>query len=130
MKNLCPAKFAKFHRLVNMSPREIRAWAKDPRANCGSFDETIERLTKPQFWAAKGIMQPSLAALKAKDQSKWTREDCLYAGRVINFNTRMQGNVNVYGCKVRNVTSLLNWGRKPKCPMPPKGCSTRPPKRG
>jgi hypothetical protein len=105
-----------------MSPGAIRKWAKDPRAKCASFESTRKRL-------------PALAKLKAKT-SGWTDADCAYAKRVVNFNTRMQGNVNVHGCGVRNVTSLLNWGRKPPgCAMPPQGCSTRgprvpPPKKG
>lgn len=112
----CPAVQAKFRKSVNMSPQAIRKWAKDPRAKCASFESTRKRL-------------PALAKLKGKAAGSWTNADCKYAQRVINFNTRMQGNVNTHGCRVRNVTSLLNWGRKPpKCAMPPKGCSTRAPR--
>ena len=107
---------ARFHKLVNMSPAAIRRWARDPRAKCASFASTRSRL-------------PKLAALKAKPRAKWTKADIAFAKRVISFNSRMQGNVKAHGCKVRNVTSLLNWGRKPPgCPLPPKGCSTRSPR--
>jgi len=126
----CPVVKTAFHKSVNMSADAIRKWARDPRAKCGSFDETIERLTKPQFWKAAGIMQPPLARLKAKARGAWTATDCIYAERVINFNTRMQGNVDAHGCGVRNVVSLLNWGRRPKCPLPPANCSTRAPRGG
>ena len=112
----CPTIVAAFHKSVNMSAAAIRKWAKDPRAKCASFESTRKRL-------------PALAKLKSKKRSTWTEADCRYAQRVINFNTRMQGNVRVHGCGVRNVPSLLNWGRKPPgCPLPPKGCSTRGPK--
>jgi len=115
-KGACPTVQTKFHRSVNMTPAAIRKWARDPRAKCASFESTRKRL-------------PKLATLKSKKRSAWTDEDCRYAPRVVNFNTRMQGNVSTHGCRVRNVTSLLNWGRKPpKCPMPPKGCSTRAPR--
>lgn len=115
MSRACPVVQTKFHASVNMSPAAIRKWSKDPRARCASFESTRKRL-------------PALATLKAKPQSLWTAADCAYAQRVVNFNTRMQGNVDTYGCKVRNVTSLLNWGRRaPGCPLPPAGCSTRAP---
>jgi hypothetical protein len=114
-RGACPVVQRKFQKSVNMTPSAIRAWARDPRAKCASFESTRKRL-------------PALAKLKAK-KGAWTEADCKYAQRVVNFNTRMQGNVNTHGCKVRNVTSLLNWGRKPpKCSMPPKGCSTRKPR--
>ena len=101
-----------------MTPGEIRSWARDARAKCASFPETRKRL-------------PMLADLKAKRNDSWTAADCKYAQRVNSFNARMQGMVDKWGCTERAVTSLLNWGRKPpKCPMPKKGCSTRPPKRG
>ncbi len=107
---------ARFHRSVNMTPAEIRAWARDPRAKCASFASTRARL-------------PALARLKAKPVSAWTAADVAYAARVVNFNTRMQGNVDAHGCRTRNVTSLLNWGRRPpRCKMPPAGCSARPPR--
>lgn len=116
MTSACPVVQKKFHKSVNMSPASIRAWARDPRAKCASFASTRSRL-------------PKLAKLKAKSRNSWTAADCAYANRVINFNSRMQGNVKAHGCKVRNVTSLLNWGRKaPGCAMPPKGCSTRAPR--
>lgn len=112
----CPVVQSKFHKSVNMSPNAIRKWAKDPRAKCASFESTRKRL-------------PALAKLKAKSRDSWTAADCKYAQRVINFNTRMQGNVNTHGCRVRNVTSLLNWGRRPpRCKLPPQGCSTRAPR--
>lgn len=112
----CPAVQSAFRKSVNMSPAAIRKWAKDPRAKCASFESTRKRL-------------PALAKLKAKKAGSWTNADCKYAQRVVNFNTRMQGNVNTHGCRVRNVTSLLNWGRKPpRCKLPPQGCSTRPPR--
>ena len=114
---------------VNMSAAAIRKWAKDSRAGCGSFKETVDRLTKTQFWKQMGITTPSLASLKAKPQTKWTATDCVYAQRVNNFNRRMQGNVDAHGCGVRNVTSLLNGGRKPPgCAMPPDNCVRRPPR--
>ena len=111
----CPAIRKKFNRSVNMSAASIRKWMKDPRAKCASFESTRRRL-------------PALAKLKAK-KTGWTQKDCKYAQRVINFNTRMQGNVDTHGCRVRNVTSLLNWGRKPPgCAPPPKDCLRRPPR--
>ena len=116
MPKACPVTQNRFHESVNMTAREIRSWAKDPRAKCASFESTRKRL-------------PALADLKAKSRDRWTAADCQYAERVINFNTRMQGNVDVHGCGIRNVTSLLNWGRRPPgCKLPPKGCSTRPPR--
>lgn len=109
----CPAVKKTFQRLVNMSAAEIRAWAKDPRAKCASFEQTRKRL-------------PALAALKAK-KGEWTDADCKYAQRVNNFNTRHLGQMKRFGCTVRETVALRNWGHMPKCSMPPKGCSQRPP---
>ena len=128
MKNLCPADYATFHRLVNMSSREIRSWAKDPRAKCASFPETVQRLTHRQKW--KGMTLPSLVELKEKRKDSWSETDCKYARRVNSFNTRHLGQMKRFGCTLRETVALRNWGHMPKCPMPPKGCSTRPPKRG
>lgn len=115
--NACPAVTARFHELVNMTPASIRAWAKDPRAKCASFPETRARL-------------PALAELKAKNRAAWTGADCKYAQRVVSFNSRHIGQMKRFGCTLRETVALRNWGHNPRCPEPPKGCSTRPPKRG
>lgn len=111
----CPTIAAKFHRLVNMTPASIKAWAKDPRAKCASFEQTRRRL-------------PALADLKAKARDKWTPIDCKYAQRVVSFNSRHLGQMRRFGCTVRETVALRNWGHMPKCPMPPKGCAATPPK--
>ncbi len=124
----CPLVQKQFHQLVNMKPAEIRAWARDPRAKCASFQETRDRLTKPQKY--RGVLMRSLADLKALPAGKWEDRDCVYAQRVISFNTRHLGQMKRFGCTTRETVALRNWGHMPKCPMPPSGCSTRPPKRG
>lgn len=113
MASSCPAVHAKFHKLVNMSSAQIRAWARDPRAKCASFEQTRKRL-------------PALADLKAK-RGPWADADCKYANRVINFNTRHRGQMKRFGCTVRETVALRNWGHMPKCPMPPANCSQKPP---
>jgi hypothetical protein len=125
-KHICPVVYSKFHKSVNMSPAQIKAWAKDPRAKCASFQETRDRLTKPQMFL--GYKMRSLASLKALPKGSWDEKDCIYAKRVINFNTRHQGALNIHGCTDREIVALRNWGRHPpKCPLPKHGCSTRPP---
>lgn len=109
----CPVDRRRFHQLVNMTPAQIRAWAKDPRSRCASFESTRRRL-------------PALAALKAKT-GEWTDADCRYARRVNSFNARHRGQMKRFGCTVRETVALRNWGHMPKCAMPAKGCSTRPP---
>lgn len=115
MRKACPTDQAKFHRLVNMSPAAIRAWARDPRAKCASFEQTRKRL-------------PALADLKAKPHDRWSEADCKYARRVNSFNTRHIGQMKRFGCTLRETVALRNWGHMPKCPMPTAGCSERPPK--
>jgi 2'-5' RNA ligase len=87
-----------FHRLVNMSPAEIRKWSKDPRAKCASFPSTLRRL-------------PALAALKEKPVSSWTKRDCAFAARVVSFNSRMDGMRQEHGNTDKINVSLRNWGR-------------------
>jgi hypothetical protein len=113
MRSACPVDQRKFHRLVNMSSGEIRAWSRDPRSRCASFEQTRKRL-------------PALAALKAK-KADWTEADCRYARRVNSFNARHLGQMKRFGCTLRETVALMNWGHKPKCRLPPEGCSTRPP---
>lgn len=105
----CPAIQRKFHKLVNMTPAEIRSWSKDSRSKCASFPETRRRL-------------PALAKLKAKNRSSWTETDCKYGQRVVSFNSRHLGQMKRFGCTVRETVALRNWGHMPRCPMPPKGC--------
>lgn len=112
---------SKFKRLVNMSPAEIREWAKDPRSKCASFQATRDRLTKRQVW--KGKLRLSLAELAGKPVSTWTDSDCEYAGRVVNFNTRHLGALKDHGCTYKEIIALLNWGHRPKsCAIPTKVC--------
>lgn len=108
MKRACPHAKA-FRQLVNMSPKAIRTWGKDPRARLASFTSTRRRL-------------PRVAELKAKPVAKWTLADCKLAGRVVSFNTRMTGVVKKHGCTKKAVISLRNWGRAaPGCAVPKLG---------
>lgn len=93
----------RFHRLVNMTPAEIRAWSKDPRSTIASWASTRSRL-------------PALAKLKAKPVAKWTEKDCVFAKRVVSFNARMDGARKVHGCTPKIDAALRNWGRRaPGC---------------
>lgn len=107
----CPIIQAKFHKLVNMAPGDIRSWANDPRSRCASFPATRRRL-------------PALATLKAK-RGPWSESDCRYAKRVVSFNARHIGQMKRFGCTMRETVALRNWGHMPRCPMPPKGCTPR-----
>lgn len=103
-----------FHRLVNMSPSAIRAWAADPRAKCASFESTRRRL-------------PALANLKAKPVASWSARDRQFAQRVISFNSRMDGMRKQHGCTTKINVALRNWGRAaPGCPRVP-ACQRRSP---
>lgn len=105
----CPTEtIATFKRLVNMSPAEIRSWARNPAAKRASFESTRRRL-------------PALAALKAKISrgSSLSAKECAFAQRVNNFNTRMGGMQRQWGCTDKIVVSLRNWGHQPRaCPIP------------
>lgn len=97
---VCKRDVAKdFRRLVNMSPREIRAWASDSRAKEASFESTRRRL-------------PALARLKAKPVSRWTSIDCNFAQRVVSFNKRMRGMLKQHGCTRKTLVALRNWGHR------------------
>lgn len=96
----------RFRELVNMTPAQIRAWAKDPRSKRYSFEATRRRL-------------PALAKLRAKDPSRWTAADCAFAARVVSFNARMSGALRRGGCRPGYAISLRNWGHAPRtCPAP------------
>jgi hypothetical protein len=97
--NACPITYRDFLRSVNMTPSEIRAWYRNPRAGLASFKPTRKRL-------------PQLATLKAKPAPKWSTTDCAYARRVVNFNRRFEGMRRVHGCTVKIDVALRNWGRR------------------
>lgn len=92
---------ARFRQLVNMTPKQIRAWHKDPRSKFYSWQATRDRL-------------PALADLRAKDPSRWTAKDCAFAQRVVSFNSRMAGGLRRDGCTPGYAISLRNWGHAPK----------------
>lgn len=100
-----------FKRSVNMSPAEIRAWARDPRAKCASYPSTRARLTK-------------LAALRAKAAraNAFTKDELAYMRKVVGFNAR-HGAQAAKHCTPRRAVALRNWGRK-TCPLP-KHCTAR-----
>lgn len=96
---------ARFRQLVNMSPAEIRAWARDPRSRRYSLAATRARL-------------PALATLRAKPPAQWTAADCAFAKRVVSFNARMSGALRRDGCTPGYAISLRNWGHAPqRCPV-------------
>lgn len=99
-KTSCPYA-SRFRELVNMTPEQIRAWHKDPRSRRYSWQPTRDRL-------------PALAALRAKDPSRWTAQDCAFAKRVVSFNSRMAGALRRDGCTAGYAISLRNWGHAPK----------------
>lgn len=108
----CPRDVSAFKKSVNMSPSEIRRWAKDPRALCASFAVTRGRL-------------PALATLRAKNLVGWTANDCKFARRVVNFNKRMEGMSRAHGCTTKINVALRNWGRvAPGCGRVPE-CKRR-----
>lgn len=93
---------ARFRALVNMTPAEIRAWARDPRSREYSLPATRARL-------------PALAKLRAKPTAQWTARDCAFAARVVSFNARMLGALRRDGCTRGYAVSLRNWGHAPRC---------------
>lgn len=100
----CPSA-KRFRELVNMTPAEIRRWARDPRSKSFSWESTRRRL-------------PALAALRAKPVGRWTASDCAFAARVVSFNARMRGALRRDGCTQGYAVSLRNWGHAPrKCPV-------------
>jgi hypothetical protein len=108
MKTCSRDTIATFKRLTNMSPAEIRAWAKNPAAKRASFEATRRRL-------------PAVADLKAKvgRGGALSARDCAFMARVNNFNTRMGGMRRQWGCTDKIVISLRNWGHHPNgCPVP------------
>jgi hypothetical protein len=105
----CPRDtIATFKRLTNMTPAQIRAWARSPAAKRASFEATRRRL-------------PALADLAAKVRAgePLSAKDCAYAQRVNSFNSRMLGMQQKWGCTDKLVVALRNWGHQPKgCKVP------------
>lgn len=93
----CPVA-QRFHRSVNMTPAQIRAWGQSSKSRIASEAGTRARI-------------PKLATLKAKPLTEWTAADCAFAKRVVSFNARMGGMRKAHGAKPKLCAALRNWGR-------------------
>lgn len=97
-----------FKRLVNMTPAQIRRWAKDPRSKLASLPHIRRELAL-------------LARTRATPPSRWTPAMRDKARRTVGFIKRHEAQMRAqgkrYGTGVhatpKRVIALLNWGRRP-----------------
>ncbi len=97
-----------FKRLVNMSPAQIRRWAKDPRSKEASLPHIRREL-------------PLLARTKATKPARWTRAMRDKARRTVAFIKRHEAQMKAQGKRYgtgrmhatpKRVVALMNWGRR------------------
>lgn len=98
-----------FHESVNMSPGELRAWAKNPWHKLASTSTGLASLRR-------------IPGLLEKRISDWTSEDYKFARKVLGFNKRhLTGKThNLFGKPARagvpwskRAIALKNWGHDP-----------------
>lgn len=98
--------------LTNMTPRELRAWAKNPRhrlASTATGHASLRRLPR----------------LLETPRREWTTADHAFARKVDAFIARHSTQAAVFGHEVarsgysRRHIALMNWGHNPSKPSSP-----------
>jgi len=104
-----------FHDSVNMSPGELRAWAKNPWHKLASTSTGLASLRR-------------IPGLLERQISDWTAADYKFARKVLGFNKRhLTGKThNLFGKPARagvpwskRAIALKNWGHDPSKPSSP-----------
>lgn len=110
----------RFHAAANMTPSEIRAWAKNPVARCASLPR---RLTTGKS-AITELTQ--VARMKSSSPSTWSASDWAKARDLVAFVARHAAKAAPGDrCSTERVVALRNWAhRRRGCPVPT-SCSRR-----
>lgn len=101
-----------FRRAVNMTPAQLRAWARDPRAKRAS----LPRRSKTGKSAIVELHQ--VARMVESSSSSWTRSDWVKARDLVNFVKRHTAQMGG-ACQPTRIIALRNWGHQPpRCKVP------------
>lgn len=114
--------YAKWRKLINMSPSSIEAFKKSQTAK-GRKDPKKYPGLKPKQAASIGISSGVQSAgwiikMKSTPVKEWTPEMWTWAGKQVSFVSRMLGNAGPFrdedGNPTRKLLSLKIWGHNPR----------------
>jgi len=101
-----------FRRAVNMTPTQIRAWARDPRARLAS----LPRRAKTGKSAIAELTQ--VARMVESRSTAWTPADWTKARDLVAFVKRHTAQMGT-ACQPRRIIALRNWAHQPpRCKVP------------
>lgn len=101
-----------FKEAANMTPSQIRAWAKDPRAKRAS-------LPRRKATGKSAIVELfQVARMKSIPTSAWTPSDWKKARDLVNFVNRHRAQMGT-ACQPTRIIALRNWAHQPpRCGIP------------
>lgn len=109
-----PALVKAFRKAANMTPEQIRAWAKNPTAKCAS----LPKRSKTGKSAITELAQ--VARMKTSSPSSWSTSDWRKARDLVAFVGRHAAKKAPGDrCATKRVVALRNWAHQPAgCPVP------------
>ena len=101
-----------FRAAVNMTPAQIRAWARDPRAKRAS-------LPRRKATGKSAIAElHQVARMAESPASSWTSSDWTKARDLVNFVKRHTAQMG-RACQTTRIIALRNWAHQPpRCGVP------------
>ncbi len=101
-----------FNKAANMTPAQIRAWARDPRAQRAS-------LPRRKATGKSAIAElTQVARMKSSSPSSWTSSDWRKARDLVNFVQRHTAQMGA-ACQPTRIIALRNWAHQPpRCGVP------------
>lgn len=101
-----------FKKAANMTPAQIVAWARDPRAKRAS----LPRRKATGHSAIAELSQ--VARMKRTSPSSWTSSDWTKARDLVNFVKRHTAQMGS-ACQPTRIIALRNWAHQPpRCGVP------------
>lgn len=109
-----PALVKAFRKAANMTPDQIKAWAKNPTAKCAS----LPKRSKTGKSAITELAQ--VARMKTSSPSSWSASDWRKARDLVAFVGRHAAKKAPGDrCATKRVVALRNWAHQPAgCPVP------------
>ena len=101
-----------FHKAANMTPAQIVAWARDPRASRAS-------LARRKATGKSAIVELNqVARMKRTSPASWSQSDWTKARDLVNFVKRHTAQMG-RACQPTRIIALRNWAHQPPhCGIP------------
>lgn len=115
-----PALVKAFRKAANMTPKQIKAWAKNPTAKCAS----LPKRSKTGKSAITELAQ--VARMKTSNPASWSARDWQKARDLVAFVGRHAAKKAPGDrCATKRVVALRNWAHQPTGCAVPTSCAPR-----